>query len=148
MCHVSHVTCHMSRVTCNVSRVTCHMSHVMCHMSGVTCHVSHVIIFFFFRTIWWSLSVEGLLSTGPTPSSFITLRWRWHIYLKLWLIIFQDVIKTSFCKEDEKSLNIHLIFKYSHVFSWSLGQHDAPLSLRGYIVPPIVVVLYPNIIFW
>ena len=30
--------------------------------------MSHVR--FFFRTKWWSLLVEGLLSTGPTPSSF------------------------------------------------------------------------------
>ena len=42
--------------------VTCHLSHVTCHMSRVTCHVSK-------WTKWWSLSVEGLLSTGPTPSS-------------------------------------------------------------------------------
>ena len=51
---------------------TCHVSHVTCHMSHVTCHVSHVTFFLllFFCTIWWSLSVEGLLSTGPTPSSF------------------------------------------------------------------------------
>ena len=34
------------------------------HMSRVT-----FFFFFFFRTKWWSLSVEGLLSTGPTPSS-------------------------------------------------------------------------------
>ena len=53
-----HVTCHMSRVTCHVSRVTCHMSRVTCHFFSL-----------FFRTKWWSLSVEGLLSTGPTPSS-------------------------------------------------------------------------------
>ena len=42
------------------------------HTTRVTCHVSHVtshIFFFFFRTKWWTLSVEGLLSTGPTPSS-------------------------------------------------------------------------------
>ena len=42
----------------NVSRVTCHMSRVICHVSQ-----------FFFWTKWWSLLVEGLLSTGPTPSS-------------------------------------------------------------------------------
>ena len=40
---------------------------VKCHVSHVTCHVSHVT--FFFRTKWWTLSVKGLLSTGPTPSS-------------------------------------------------------------------------------
>ena len=50
----------MSCVTCHVSHVTCHVSHVMCHMSQ---------FFSFFFTKWWSLSVEGLLSTGPTPSS-------------------------------------------------------------------------------
>ena len=60
MCHVSRVMCHVSRVKYHVSRVTCHMSHVMCHMSH----------FFFFWTKCWSLSVEGLLLTGPTPSSF------------------------------------------------------------------------------
>ena len=52
-----------SRVTCH--RVMCHMSS--CHVSHVTCHISQ---FFFFLTKRWSLSVEGLLSTGPTPSSF------------------------------------------------------------------------------
>ena len=48
--------------------VTCHVSrHVSRHMSCVTCQMS----LFFFRTKWWSLSVEGLLSMGPTPSSFL-----------------------------------------------------------------------------
>ena len=68
--------------------VTCHMSHDTCHVSRVTCHVSRVTFFFyflfyfffflffffifyfffylfiFFLTKWWSLSVEGLSSTG------------------------------------------------------------------------------------
>ena len=60
-----------------MSGVTCHLSCVRCHMSCVTCHVSHVtcnIFFYFFFTKWWSLSVEGLLSTGPTPSSFYRRR--------------------------------------------------------------------------
>ena len=35
------------------------------------CHVSHVTkIFFLNWKEWWSFSVEGLLLTGPTPSSF------------------------------------------------------------------------------
>ena len=55
-------------VTCHVSRVTCHVSCVTCPMSGVTCHMSQ---FFFLRTKWWSLALEGLLSTEPTPSSFL-----------------------------------------------------------------------------
>ena len=67
MCHVSYVTCHVSCVTCHVSRVTCHVSHVTCHVSRVTC-----FFFCFFWIKWSSLSVEGLLSTGPTPSSFIS----------------------------------------------------------------------------
>ena len=76
MCHVSHVTCHVSRATCHLSHVMCCMSHVTCHMSHVTfrmshvtCHVSHVICHIFSEK-GWNLSVEGLLSTGPTPSSF------------------------------------------------------------------------------
>ena len=48
-CHMSHVTCHMSSVTCHVSRVTCHF---------------FIFFIFFLRTKWWSLSVEGLSSTG------------------------------------------------------------------------------------
>ena len=39
------------------------------NMSRVTCHVSHVTSHFFFLTQWQSLSVEGMLSMGPTPSS-------------------------------------------------------------------------------
>ena len=48
---MSHVMCHVSRATRHKSRVTCHMIR--------------------FRTKWWSLSVKGLLSTGPTPPSFL-----------------------------------------------------------------------------
>ena len=70
----------MSHVMCHVSHVTCHMSHVICHMSRVTCHVSHVLIFFF--TKWWSLSVEGLLSTGPTPSSFLNLGGVYYLFCR------------------------------------------------------------------
>ena len=46
----------------NVSRVTCHMSH----------YYYYLLFIYFFRTKWWSLSVEGLLSTGPTTPSFLT----------------------------------------------------------------------------
>ena len=49
-----------------------HMSYVMCHMSRVTGHI-YFFIHLFFRTKWWSLSVEGLLSMRPTPSSFCTI---------------------------------------------------------------------------
>ena len=47
------------------------MSRVTCHVSLVTCHKSHVFFLFFFYLIKCrSLSMEGLLSMGPTPSSF------------------------------------------------------------------------------
>ena len=48
----------------------CHVSHVTCHVSHVTCHGSRFFLLLFW-TKWWSLSVEGLLSTGPTPSSLL-----------------------------------------------------------------------------
>ena len=63
-----------------MSHVTCHVSHVKCHMSPVTCHMSQVkkkiFIFFFFSFFYvkkigqsgGASLVEGLLSTGPTPS--------------------------------------------------------------------------------
>ena len=50
----------MQHVTYDLSHVTCHMSYVMCHR-----HRSH----FFLLTKLRSLLAEGLLSTGPTPSS-------------------------------------------------------------------------------
>ena len=58
-----------------MSHVTFQVSHVMCHMSHVTCQVSHVTFCCssFLRTNWWSFSVEGMLSTGPTPSSLISI---------------------------------------------------------------------------
>ena len=70
---MSHDTCHVTHVTCHVSCVTCHVSHVTCQASCVTFHMSHVIFFLLlFRTKWWSLLVEGLLSAGPTLSSLMT----------------------------------------------------------------------------
>ena len=46
-----------------MSHVLCHMSHFMWNMPNVPCHM------FFFSYKWWCVLVEGLLSTGPTPSS-------------------------------------------------------------------------------
>ena len=54
------------------------MSCVMCHVSCVRCHLSSVIFFLIIKkkmslNIWTkglSELVEGLLSTGPTPSSY------------------------------------------------------------------------------
>ena len=40
-----------------------------CHESPVTCHLSLILIFF---------PMEGLLSTGPTPSSFYHSKYVYH----------------------------------------------------------------------
>ena len=86
-------TCQVSCIWCQVSGVRCQVLRVRCHVSGVTCHFFSSI---FFWTTWWGYSVEGLLSTGPTPSSLQSdeaSRWRvcyqrglprlvyWQIYL-------------------------------------------------------------------
>ena len=42
------------------------MSHVRCQVSGVT----FFLYYYFFFTKGWNYLVEGLLSTGPIPSSF------------------------------------------------------------------------------
>ena len=59
--HVSHVICQVSRVTCQVSGVMCQVSSVRCQIIKKKKKMKK----------WWSSSVEGLLSTGPTPSSFL-----------------------------------------------------------------------------
>ena len=41
----------------------------MCHVSYVMCHVTlNIFNIYLFLTMWWSYLLEGLLSTGPTPS--------------------------------------------------------------------------------
>ena len=70
--------------------VTCHMSHVTCHMSHVTCHY-----YYYFLTQWWSLSVEGLLSTGPTLSSFLLPTWQVLNAVSLFIGTFRHVAGSS-----------------------------------------------------
>ena len=69
---------YVSGVTCHVSAVTCHLSHVICHLTHVKqFFLKHLIkkiyinILFKKWTKWQSQSVEGLLPTGPTPSSLM-----------------------------------------------------------------------------
>ena len=57
----------MSHVKCHMSHVTCHVSRVMCHMSLVTCQ-QKIYIYICDKVV--ELVVEGLLTTGPTRSSF------------------------------------------------------------------------------
>ena len=59
-----------------MSRVSCYISHVTCHIS----HYYYYYLFLFFLTTWWSYSVEGLLSTGPTRQVFYPI---WPT-VKLW----------------------------------------------------------------
>ena len=62
----------MSGVTYSrVSHVMCHMSIVMCHVSCDMRHVTCVICNIFFFTKGLRCLAEALLSTRPTPSSFI-----------------------------------------------------------------------------
>ena len=51
----------------------CHMSGVRCHMTGVMCKVSGVFFCFVDKAVGLVCegSVMGLLSTGPTPPSFL-----------------------------------------------------------------------------
>ena len=58
--------------------IMCHLSYFMCHVSPVIYQVCSVRCHLYFCKFnedkiefkkWWSLFVEGLLSTGHTPSS-------------------------------------------------------------------------------
>ena len=83
---MSGVRCQVSGVTCQVSRVTCQVSCVTCQVSGVMCHVSFFFSLFFLWTKWLGYSVEGLLSTGPTPSSLYVclLKDNCHVWFSTW----------------------------------------------------------------
>ena len=78
MCHISGVRCYVSGVRCQVSGVRYQVSGVRCQVSGVWCQVSGVRFFsqffccFYSSIKWWNYSVEDLLSTGPTPSSYFS----------------------------------------------------------------------------
>ena len=65
--------CYMSLVTFHVSG-RCHISCVRCQVSGVTIIFVIIIFKFIFSAKWWGLSWEGLLSTGPNPSSLINFK--------------------------------------------------------------------------
>ena len=60
-------TCPPQNVIFNMSHVTCHLSHVTCPVSCVMCHIN----LFFDKVV--KLISGGLLSMGPTPSSFIEI---------------------------------------------------------------------------
>ena len=84
--YMSCVTCHMSRVTYHVSPVTCHKTIFF----DICCKKKRKEIIFIYIcsetnwTMWWSQSVEGLLSMGPTLSSFqVSPRDKWYIF---WVI--------------------------------------------------------------
>ena len=98
MCHVSHVTCHVSPFTCHLSPVTCHLSHVK-KISFTFFFIKKKYIYIYILKNWWSWSVEGLLSTGPTPSSLITF-----IFIKM------DSAQTNRPPRKSKFNDVHFCF--------------------------------------
>ena len=84
---------HVSCVPCHISCVTCHLSHVTCQVSRVT-----FIFFFFSFTKWYSSLVEGLLSTGPTPSSFRLFLIKYVLIPKIYLSWLVGVLFSSLKK--------------------------------------------------
>ena len=49
----------------------CHgTGFLLCHVSCMTHHISHITCHNFLLAKWWSLLVDGLVSTGSTASSF------------------------------------------------------------------------------
>ena len=70
---------HVSDVRCQVSGVRCQVSGVRYHVAGLT---FKIILNLFIRTKWWCQLMEGLLSRGPTPSSFLYHNFvSFHIFL-------------------------------------------------------------------
>ena len=107
----------VSRVICHVSLVTCHVSLVTCHVSRVTCHMS-----LFFRTKWWSLSVEGLLSTGPTQSSFY-----------LFIIIVKECYQTTSNQQTSQCKHLNAATKLKQ---FELGQMYRTTSMFNFFKTP------------
>ena len=61
-----------TNLVCALTECSYHLTrHVLC----VMCHMS------FFSSFWWSYSMEGLLSTGPTLSSFA----KYHTKIRIWV---------------------------------------------------------------
>ena len=65
--------CHITNN--NLSLVMFHVSHIRYHVSHVTCCMSCVtfflLLFLLLLTKWWSCSIKGLFSMGPTQSKLI-----------------------------------------------------------------------------
>ena len=115
---------------CHMSHVTCHMSHVTCHMSCVRCHVSHVTFFWGGGgTKWWSSSVEGLLSTGPTPSSCFTSIIHKKVYKISWSWLYFGLILASPWLTRWYWLNLYVI-KFFHL-NWLKKFHWCSQSIRN-----------------
>ena len=145
MCHVSHVTCHVSRVPCHMSHVACHVSHVMCHVS----HFFFIYIYFFcFLTKWWSLSVEGLSSTGLPRLVF------WWIgffcYSSLWQYCWaslrpypnaphrSSLLLSVNGSKDDWSVEIHM----PHLTKQQFRMVPHKLSKQCQMVPPKLGILF------
>ena len=74
---------------------TSNMWNATYHMSHVTCHVSHVMCHMFFWTKWWSLSVEGLLSTRPTRLVFQNTNFQQQVPAFVYCFLSSFVVTTK-----------------------------------------------------
>ena len=86
------------------------MSHVMCLVSHRTCHVTQ------------GYSLEGLLSTGPTPSNSFS-SWHWVRFsppqktLNLISVRHLCIWKHKHCVRTHSTLSIHDIYGLMHCFT-------------------------------
>ena len=102
--NMSHLICYMSCVTCHVSCVPCHLSYVMCPMSCF-------FVVAFFGPTWCSLMVEGLLSTGPYPSSLTPVSLQdWRDWMDC-----KASFNTLRCPKISPNLNVYAIYLFIEV---------------------------------
>ena len=87
-------------------------------VSRVTCH----LFSFSFRTKWWSLSVEGLLSTGPTQSSFY-----------LFIIIVKECYQTTSNQQTSQCKHLNAATKLKQ---FELGQMYRTTSMFNFFKTP------------
>ena len=108
-----HVICHMERVTCLISCATCHASLNM---------IFYFQIYLFFRAL--KRLTKGLLSTGPTASSFNETLWRPEVNRKKMPV---DII---FCWESPEKSKWPLWY-YSEWNRFWVAMSQFPLYKSG-----------------
>ena len=79
--------------------VTCHISGVTCHVESLKCHLPDFFLLKKSQIGWASWYAEGMLSTRPTPSSFLCIwptnyRTQVHFSSKPKKIVWSKLMKT------------------------------------------------------